>query len=151
MSEHIPEDATWYLAWLVQEITVEDDPRNVVHTSTRLIRADSPEEAYDKALLLGSEEEVTYENTHGKRVTITFRGLTDLNVIYEELEDGAELAFDEEVGVAEEEIERMITEKNDLTVFRNGEPPEGPDYIDREIAEELDESFGRGADRDDAM
>ena len=147
MSEHIPEDATWYLAWLVQDITVEDDPRNVVHTSTRLIRADSPEEAYDKAMLLGSEEEATYENTQGKRVTITFRGLTDLNVIYEELEDGAELAFDEEVGVPEEEIGLMITEKENLTVFRNGGPPEGPDYVDREIAEELEHDFGRDDDR----
>ena len=49
----IPENAKWYLADIVQEITVEDDPHNVVHTNLVLIRADSPEEAYQKAMELG--------------------------------------------------------------------------------------------------
>ena len=51
---YIPEDAKWYLADLVEEITVEGDPRNVVHTNMTLVRADSPEEAYQKAVQLGT-------------------------------------------------------------------------------------------------
>ena len=38
---YIPEDAKWYLADIVLEITIEDDPRNVVHTNLVLISADS--------------------------------------------------------------------------------------------------------------
>jgi hypothetical protein len=50
---YIPEDAKWYLAEIVEEITVEEDSRNVVHRNLHLIRADSPEEAYRKAIELG--------------------------------------------------------------------------------------------------
>ena len=51
---YIPKDAKWYLADIIQQITVEDDPRSVVHTNVVLVRADSPEEAYEKALALGA-------------------------------------------------------------------------------------------------
>jgi hypothetical protein len=38
--------AKWYLADIVEEIRVEGDRRNVVHTNLILVRADSPNEAY---------------------------------------------------------------------------------------------------------
>ncbi len=59
---YIPEDAKWYLADIVQQITVEDEPRNVVHTNLVLIRADSPEEAYQKAIELGTAGDHSDEN-----------------------------------------------------------------------------------------
>ncbi len=141
---HLPEDSDWYLAWLVQEITVEGDPRNVVHTSTRLIHAGSAEEAYEKAIRLGEEEQTTYENSEGKQVRIVFRGLTDLNVIHEELADGAELTFQEEVGISDEEVAQMLTARADLTVFREDdeENPDIPNYIDKEVAEEFEADLG---------
>lgn len=145
----IVEDTDWYLAWIVQEIRVEGDPRNVAHTSTRLIRARSPEEAYEKAIKLGEEEQAAYENPEGKQVTIIFRGLTDLNVIHEDLEDGAELTYQEEVGIPEEEIVQLLTEKNNLTVFREDDVAEGPNYISKEIAEELESHFDKKKRGDD--
>jgi hypothetical protein len=89
---YIPKDTKWYLADIVQEITVEGDPRNVVHTNLVLIRADSPEEAYEKAMELGTAGDQSWENADGKRVTFRFRGLRELNVIHDELEHGAELS-----------------------------------------------------------
>ena len=56
---YIPEDAKWYLADIVLQIAVDDDPRSVVHINLVLIRADSPEEAYEKALALGAEGEAS--------------------------------------------------------------------------------------------
>ena len=106
-----------------------------------LIRADSPEKAYDKAIELGQDSEMNYENTDGKQVEISFLGLTDLSVIYEELEDGAELSFQEDVGITEEELAQMLTEKENLSVFRPIERSEGPNYLDREIAEEMSKDF----------
>jgi hypothetical protein len=51
----IPEGAKSYLANIVEELTVKDDSRNVVHANNLiLIRADSPEEAYRKARELGT-------------------------------------------------------------------------------------------------
>lgn len=52
---YIPENAKWYVAELVEEITVVGEPLNVVHKNLVLVRAGSPQEAYDKALALGRE------------------------------------------------------------------------------------------------
>lgn len=87
---YIPADATWYLAEIVEQIAVEGYPRFTVHTNTVLIRADSPEDAYTRAVELGTSHQMAYENPDGKQVTFTFRGLRELVVIHEKLEDGAE-------------------------------------------------------------
>lgn len=115
---YIPPDAKWYIAEIVQEYTIEGEPSNVVHTNMVLVRADSPEEAYDRAILLGKESEVSYENPQGKKVTLRFRGLRDLNVVHGELEHGAELIYEERVGMSEEELDKSVTRKEDLGVFR---------------------------------
>jgi hypothetical protein len=110
---YVPNDAKWYLAWLVLEIIVEDDPRNIVHINLMLIRADSPGEAYEKAIELGKESEISYENPDGKSVVHVFRGIRDLNVIHDELEHGAELNYEENVGVSNEKIERMLRPRSE--------------------------------------
>jgi hypothetical protein len=78
--------------WFV-EVCGSVSPRNVVHTNMILVRADSPEEAYQKAVQLGTARQQSYENPAGKRVECRFRGLRDLNGIHDELEHGAELGF----------------------------------------------------------
>jgi hypothetical protein len=42
----VPKDAEWYLAEIVQELTVAEDPRNVVWRNLTLVHASSPEDAY---------------------------------------------------------------------------------------------------------
>lgn len=146
---YIPKDAKWYLAWLVQEIIVEDDPRNIVHINLMLVRADSPDEAYEKAIELGKASEISYENPDGKSVIHVFRGVKDMNVIHDEFEHGAELNYEEKMGVSNDEIERMLTPKEQLTIFRPDEVSEKPSYIPRDIAEELERRFGSRDDADD--
>src|SRR5437764_565551 len=53
---------SWYLADLVVQFDVQDDPRGVVHVNTCLIEAESPEDAHDKALRLGKDAQSEYEN-----------------------------------------------------------------------------------------
>lgn len=125
---YIPKDAKWYLARLVQEITVEGDPRNVVHTNVVLVRADSPEEAYQKALHLGAQGEIAYKNPQGLNVRTTFRGLNSLGVIHDPLDHGAELEYAEEVDVDEAALKRYVHRKEELSVFAPIEPSKGPDY-----------------------
>ena len=79
-----------------------------------LIRADSPEEAYRKAIELGAADEASWENINGKRVTFRFRGLCDLNAIQDELEHGAELSYQEDIAVDESTIQEWIASKEDL-------------------------------------
>ena len=72
---YIPKDARWYIAELILEFVVEDDVRNLVYVNIHLIEANSPNEAYDRALALGSKSEDVYLNTEGREVRHSFRAL----------------------------------------------------------------------------
>ncbi len=113
----IPADARWYIAEVILEHHVEDDPRNVVHVNIHLIEAASPDEAYAKALALGRKSEADYENTAGGTVRVVFRGLRNLNVVHEALEDGAEILYEKHVSVPEDRLRTMTKRQNALSVF----------------------------------
>ena len=132
----IPKDAVWYIAQVVLEVVVEGEGRNVVHTNYLLVRAESPDEAYEKALRLGGEHESTYLNENKKRVRIGFRGLRNLTVVYEPLEDGAELLYEETVGMSREDLEGLIRPKESLGIFKPIQRSPGPDYGSEEIRHE---------------
>ena len=135
----IPKGARWYLAGLVLEHTIEGDPRNVAHVNAHLIEADSPEEAYRKANALGRAGEIEYANTDGKSVRVTFRGLRDLDVIHDDLEDGAELFYEERVGVPEDDLAGWVKPKEGLSVFApRRDKSDGPNYLPREMADMLE-------------
>ena len=119
---YIPDDAKWYIAEIIMECQVEGNPSNVVHTNIVLVRADSPEEAFEKAEELGRDGEDSYLNTTDQEVTFRYRGLRELNVIHDELEHGAELIYEEEIGVKEEDLKAMISLQSDLAVFRDSHP-----------------------------
>ena len=142
---YIPESARWYLADIILEHVVENDPRNVVHVNTSLIQADSPEEAYAKALRIGSSEAREYLNASGAMVHVRFRGLRNLLVVYGDLDDGAELMYSEDVDVPEETLQRWIARKEELAVFEPRERRTGiPDLFPETIMRELEaEGFRR--------
>jgi len=126
---HIPAGAKWYLAEIVLEFQIEAEPENVVHTNVVLVRADSPEEAYARAKALGQEGEAVYTNPHGRTVRVVYRGLSDLNVVDGELEDGTELIYTREAGLSESELAGRIRPKEDLGVFRPRDTSQdGPDW-----------------------
>lgn len=129
----IPAGAQWYLADIVEQITVEDDPRQVILI---LIRAGSPEDACQEALSLGSEAEITYENPQGKSVSLRFHGLNELTVIDDELEHGAELSYREIQTTDESSVREWIKLKDQLGIFSPRRPRSGPDYTSKSIVEE---------------
>ncbi|HWS18140.1 MAG TPA: hypothetical protein VN223_08995, partial [Candidatus Elarobacter sp.] len=53
---------------------------------TRVIFADSPQDAYDKALAMISEHEVGYINQHHKAIRTRFWGLRELNLSNEDMD-----------------------------------------------------------------
>jgi|SRR5271167_3592861 hypothetical protein len=140
---HIPSGAVWYVGEIVVEISVEGETSSIMHKNLTLIRADSADEAYQKALRLGHESEITYPNPAGKQVHIEFRGLSDLNVIHGELEDGTELLFEEKVGMSKEEIQKSARSKEQLNVFRPITPTQGPSYSAGEIMREVERILRR--------
>lgn len=126
----IPKDARWYLADVVLEHRIDAEAQNLVHVNTHLVEAGSPDEAYDKAVALGRGAEHAYENTDGRRVRVLFRGLRELNVIHEPLEDGAELMYTEDAGVPEERLREWGRPRERLAVFAPIEgKPGGPNYL----------------------
>ena len=132
----------WYVADLVEEITVEGESDNVVHINSVLIEADGDEAAYAAALAeapAGDE----YENPKGQTVRTRFVGVRELTRVHDELEHGAELRYEERVGVPDEELSSFASERGELAVFRPLEPRTGPDYTSREIMEEVDEVVRR--------
>jgi catechol 2,3-dioxygenase-like lactoylglutathione lyase family enzyme len=130
---------TWYLADLVMRFDIEDDPRGVVHINTCLVEANAAEEAYAKAMRLGTEGEAEYENSSHRRVRVHFLGLRELLEIYEPLEDGSEIVFEERIGVSDLEARRAIPPKAALGVFRQEAPEATPDYGSADILAEVNE------------
>lgn len=126
----------WFLATVVMEISVEGETRNVVHRNLFLVSACSPEEAYDKALRLGHEGETTYGNPAGRGVRHSFRGIAELDTLVDgELVDGAELAFEQHIGLSQEEIQALMPSKDRLGAFFQPGPRETdiPDYSSRDV------------------
>ncbi len=121
----IPPGVQWYLADIVLEHRIDGDSRNLVYINTHLVEAGSPQEAYDKAQSLGRSADEQYENTDGHTVTVLFRGLRALSVIHEPLEDGAEIMYNEEIGVSEEKLVEYCPPRERLGVFLSIEPKTG--------------------------
>ena len=80
------DESRWYVAELTEEVTLEGDPLHVVHTKTRVIFADSPEDAYEKALSLITEHELNYLNEHNKAIRTRFWGLRELSLSNEDMD-----------------------------------------------------------------
>ena len=117
---YMSNDARWFIADLVVELKIASGivNDNVIHINIVLVEAQSAEEAYTRALVLGQNYEMTYDNTDGNRVEVRFRGLRDLNVIHDELEHGAELTYERRQGLQDDEIQALVRPKQDLAVFR---------------------------------
>ena len=115
---YIPPGAKWYLAEIVQEFKISGEADNVLHTNLVLVRADSPEEAFHNAEMLGREGDAEYKNPEGRTVIARYRGLHDLNVIHGDLEHGTELIYDKRIGVSEDDLQRYLSCKEDLGVFK---------------------------------
>jgi hypothetical protein len=113
----IPENTEWFIGELVEEFQAADQTENLIHINTILIKADSPEVAYEKALYLGESANRVFTNTAGVDVNVRFRGLRGLYPIYDRLEDGAELLYEERQGMSDEAIAKMVKTKEKLAVF----------------------------------
>ena len=91
-----------------------DDPLTVWENLI-LIQANSPDEAYEKAMKHGrdSEEEI---RVNGKKGYHRFVGLKDLVLVYDQIEDGAELEW-HEMQLTKAQVDEMVQEKSQLHAF----------------------------------
>jgi hypothetical protein len=139
---YVPQDAEWYIAELVQELVVADDPRNVVWRNLTLVHASSPDDAYEKAQSLGSAGDTEYLNPAGKLVTTRFRGISFMDVVHDPLEHGAELLFYSQTQVPEEDVAKLLRTKEELELFRPIRRGDGPDVASEDIVREAESISG---------
>lgn len=139
----IPEGAEWYVAQLVVAISVGGRKKVTTHVNTVLVRADSPTEAYAKALSLGRQEEARYQNARGEQVRLRFLGLRDLSVIHDELEHGCELLFSERLGQTMSQAKALVSRRQRLGVFAPRVPSGAPDYMSGDIRRMLEHAMKR--------
>jgi hypothetical protein len=107
----------WYLAELLEEVHVSEDPE-LLHVNLILVNADDADEAYTKALKFGEEGNHEYLNSEGVLITVSFRGLRNLYEIYEELADGSEILYERYEDISRADIEKMAKTKEQLAVFQ---------------------------------
>ena len=134
---HIPKNAVWYIADIIEEITVQGYKSCSLHINTVLIEASSPEDAFEKATVIGNTYNITYKNVYQKDVVCKFRGLQNLNVIDGKLEHGVELSYVRRDRIKPSSVERFVSDKADLAVFRDIIPLSGPNMMPDSIDDEL--------------
>jgi hypothetical protein len=91
----------WYLAsYLLRFVELPDGPKHdqeerfISWENTILVKADNLDHAYDKAMKVAREATKPYRGgPKGVPVQWKLVGITDLLPIYEELEDGSEIAW----------------------------------------------------------
>src|SRR5262245_22002430 len=87
------------MSWYLADLVVQEEGAAMI--ATHLVEADSADEAYTKALVIGQDCD-------------GFVGLHDLTEIQEPLVDGAELAWQARPGV---DAARLVARKEDLGLF----------------------------------
>ena len=125
-ASEVYKSAKWYIAHEILYFESKSDKaraKRTVWENLILIRADSPEEAYEKALQKGQS------NEHAVKIGSTdgyckFKGLRDLVLIYDQLEDGAELEW-RELEMTPAVLDRFVRPKGKLHAF-NIDPSRKP-------------------------
>jgi hypothetical protein len=121
MTGWVPKEMEWFLADLIQQFTFVDGSHSI-YVNTILVKATSVEQAYEKALEFGEVYNYSFTNTDQEEVKVSFRGLRDLYLVYDKLEDGGELIYEEFEEITEEEIAGMVTPKEKLVAFEAHAP-----------------------------
>ena len=107
----------WYVAVLIVKLGVSGflEKRPLFDRQFKLLRAASPQKAYQKALKLGKQECFFYLNPDGRRVTWRFVGIADLKKV-----DSGNVYDSGEIYsiVLRGNPEREVRRKDELAVFR---------------------------------
>lgn len=133
----IMENDFWYIADILVESKIKGSDRNIVETNAILINAASDEEAYEKTLKLGDDYDDCYVNPNDETVIVKFRGIRQLAKIDGTLAHGTELFFEEKENVLESEINQLLRNREELTLFMKNEQKIKMDFVAKDVYEEF--------------
>ena len=113
-------NGNWYIVEIIEKCEpVERNEKQELRRVTtwgnhHLIKADSPEKAFDKAVTLGKEAEYKFTNSDKIEMEWIFVGIGELLPIYEDIEDGAELMWNDYGFISNRRTMRMPYKKKEL-------------------------------------
>ena len=117
----------WYVAMVLMRFEWDDEDKSNLNRrclsweNQILLKADSPEEAYEKAMAKGREHEEAGEmwesGNEARKGRWRFEGLTSLLAVYEEPDDGSEISWTEHENKSVRKVQSWVTSKDDLEVF----------------------------------
>ncbi|APU09684.1 hypothetical protein A5M85_05115 [Cellulophaga lytica] len=113
-------NGNWYIVEIIEKCEpVERNEKQELRRVTtwgnhHLIKADSPEKAFDKAEKLGKEAEYKFTNSDKIEMEWIFVGIGELLPIYEDIEDGTELMWNDYGFISNRRTMRMPYKKKEL-------------------------------------
>ena len=113
-------DGNWYIVEIIEkcEPVKRNEKQDLRRVTTwgnhHLIKANSPEKAFDKAVKLGKEKNYKFINSDKLEMESIFVGIGELLPIYEDIEDGAELMWNDYGFISNRRTMRMPYEKKEL-------------------------------------
>ena len=130
-------ESKWYIGEIIEEVTVEGEPRNIVSRNVTLIYAHSPEEAYRQALALVRETDTAQEDSARKLVHTRFWGLAELSVVHDDLKPGAALFYEEQIGVPGEKVHHWLLPRTTLNTYPSLEITSAPNLSAKQPTAQL--------------
>lgn len=110
----------WYIAEIIEKCEPVDRNENLdlrrVTTwgNFHLIKADTPEKAYEKAVKIGKDGEYKFINADKHEMEWVFVGIADLIPVCEDIEDGAELMWTDYGFISDRRTQRIPRKKEDI-------------------------------------
>lgn len=115
------ENGNWYIVEIIEKCEPVDrnekqDLRRVTTWGNHhLIKANSPEKAFDKAVKLGKESEYKFINTDKIEMEWIFVGIGELLPIYDDnIEDGTELMWRDYGFISDRRTKRLVFDKKEF-------------------------------------
>jgi Domain of unknown function (DUF4288) len=120
MADKIINTGNWFLVEIIERCEPVDTDftkplrRCTVWGNMHLIRASSPQKAFDKAEKLGKEGNYTFRNVDKLDMKWEFVGIGDILPIYEDIEDKAELMWTDYGFISAKRSERFVRTKAEI-------------------------------------
>jgi hypothetical protein len=119
----------WWIASYIERMAWDCEPnpspnsRCTAWENTIILKAGNREEAYEKAVKL-AQNPSEFEDASGRKGHWFFEGLTSLLPIYSELEDGAEILWQEHENRTVGKVRSWVKSKEELEVFDDSPSPD---------------------------
>jgi hypothetical protein len=120
MADKIINKGNWFLVEVIERCepvnsdNKKDLRRCTVWGNFHLIKASTPDKAYDKAVQLGLSGNYTFKNSDKLDMKWEFVGIGDILPIYEDLEDKAEVMWTDYGFISAKRSEKLTRTKKEL-------------------------------------